>query len=64
MEINVTKWLMRKRRNGLKGEKTMTKKQRMSNSITKVLLNNEIWLYSRTVTSFYRMRKLVRKEVL
>jgi len=55
---------MKKRRNGLKGEKTMTKKQRMSNSITKVLLNNEIWLYSRTVTSFYRMRKLVRKEVL
>jgi len=42
----------------------MKKQQKRLNSITKTLLSNEVWLYGREITSFYSMRKTVKKEGL
>lgn len=42
----------------------MNKKQKRINKITKVLLDNERWLYNGWCKSFYRMRKFVKKEGL
>ena len=42
----------------------MKRQQRRINSITKQLLVNEIWLYGREITSFYKMRKFVKMEEL
>lgn len=42
----------------------MNKRQRLINNVTKGLLENEVWLYGRRVTSFYRMRKFVKRNEL
>ena len=42
----------------------MTNKQERLNLITRTLLDNEICLYNKRVTSFYKIRKYVKKEKL
>lgn len=42
----------------------MNKRQRLINETTKDLLKNEDYLYGKRITSFYRMRKFVKKEKL
>lgn len=41
----------------------MNKNQKRINSITKILLDNEVWLYGRVYTSFYSMRKYVKENI-
>lgn len=48
----------------MKGEIKMNKRQKLINKVTKGLLKNEDWLYGRRVTSFYKMRKYVKKQKL
>lgn len=43
---------------------SLNKRQKLINNVTKNLLENEIWLYGRKVTSFYRMRKFVKRNEL
>jgi len=38
--------------------------QSLINTTTKQLLQNEVWLYGFEITSFYRMRKMVKREEL
>lgn len=42
----------------------INKRQNTINKVTEGLLKNEDWLYGKRITSFYRMRKLVKKEKL
>lgn len=42
----------------------MNKNQKRVSKITRLLLNNEKWLYDGWCKSFYKMRKFVRKEDL
>jgi len=42
----------------------LNKRQKLINNVTENLLKNEDWLYSRRITSFYKMRKYVKKKEL
>lgn len=42
----------------------MKRQQRRINSMTRQLLRNEIWIYGREITSFYKMRKVIKMEEL
>lgn len=42
----------------------MNKRQKLINRTAEFCLKNEEWLYGRRITSFYKMRKLVKAHKL
>jgi hypothetical protein len=42
----------------------LNKRQKLINNVTECLLKNEDLLYGRRMSSFYRMRKFVKKNEL
>lgn len=42
----------------------MNKRQKLINRVTRDIINDQVWLYGRKVTSFYKMRKYVKKNNL
>lgn len=42
----------------------MNKRQKLITKVTEGLLKNEEWIYGRRVTSFCKMRKMVKKHEL